>query len=983
MRERQHPQAATTAAEYSTSASSPRKVSFSSTDLTVKPLQLRAPPAAVSVSAGAGAAPPSSRRAQAAASLSPRDPNIQSAEAPAPKTANMSNKDDISLQSRQPHQRQLPPQLPPLSTNASFSSSLGFGDLSSSSPGTGEKAKTTKVGLPDLDMVPTERQHKAPVPKRQHEPSPIVTVDDSRSVCQSPSWEAYDRRKKEKKSSKEKERADKAPKPRKRRLSKEPPSSVPPSPSFQSSGAQTSRPSLNLSRDPSPSPRFLQDRSTSAFELHSPVFPDDGTSSRPRSRAGSFTSLIKAPFEIRRPSFDRSTEPGFIGGIKLEQHRLLAHQAALTGQSPFTEADIHPAFRKRERRSSSPLRFPAIGARAEAKDPQKRAYPPISIKTSSAKNQALIAAESCSDSEDTMMKKFRARVGFGTGKAANLQETKTTRTPENKRAGRRLSKLPAPPRDEAISKIMSGPNVSTPAVGSSWAPPSSSPLAQKEDAITATGLGIDPSSNPGLDSLPPFAPRTLVVDAMVATEGHSLAAPTSPPPEPPRKSSKRKSIVNMAELGGPLPDSEHQAMAAKVSPSLSSEGSPKTGSTPKKTQRTRRESFTDPPSIAYDALASGAGSGNPAGHSRRTFREAARAAFGLDHSGQTPGAKRDASQSRPPQAHLRHQSTMPAKSGPGNNEPDWKDVQAVPSSPPINSSEDSCSDDMQSPSSPGTPDTSRPVSAAFPPPVVPETHHTQDKLKVEDQHIRHISVQSSMAPSPAFSHSDSTQSHNKPSSIDLDPIQAAAMKVMAAFPDAAPRRLDADRRSTSDTNLPRNIFLPKGKQPASPLRDRSRPAPVRTSLGGVKDDSAKSPPLRDLIMSKDESSVAAPWPATYLEAARRAAPSKASKAVVHQPSVAAAPAQLPPSDFGANEDGENKGIAKMFVECCACKYYHDMPSKLYEAMANPDAVISPSDSQDFAGTLSMTVKCPWCKHEMSTKCCAGLAAMVYVKERLH
>jgi hypothetical protein len=49
---------------------------------------------------------------------------------------------------------------------------------------------------------------------------------------------------------------------------------------------------------------------------------------------------------------------------------------------------------------------------------------------------------------------------------------------------------------------------------------------------------------------------------------------------------------------------------------------------------------------------------------------------------------------------------------------------------------------------------------------------------------------------------------------------------------------------------------------------------------------------------------------------------------------------------------------------------------------NPDAVLAAQDSR-YAGSLSMTVKCPWCKHEMSTKCCAGLAAMVYIKERLH
>ncbi|ETR98724.1 hypothetical protein M419DRAFT_120347 [Trichoderma reesei RUT C-30] len=73
----------------------------------------------------------------------------------------------------------------------------------------------------------------------------------------------------------------------------------------------------------------------------------------------------------------------------------------------------------------------------------------------------------------------------------------------------------------------------------------------------------------------------------------------------------------------------------------------------------------------------------------------------------------------------------------------------------------------------------------------------------------------------------------------------------------------------------------------------------------------------------------------------------------------------------------------MFVECCGCKYYHDMPSNIYEAMANPEAVIRPRGNVGFTGALSMTVKCPWCSHEMSTKCCAGYAAMVYVKERLH
>ncbi|WKT46811.1 hypothetical protein QSH57_011685 [Fusarium oxysporum f. sp. vasinfectum] len=86
----------------------------------------------------------------------------------------------------------------------------------------------------------------------------------------------------------------------------------------------------------------------------------------------------------------------------------------------------------------------------------------------------------------------------------------------------------------------------------------------------------------------------------------------------------------------------------------------------------------------------------------------------------------------------------------------------------------------------------------------------------------------------------------------------------------------------------------------------------------------------------------------------------------------------------SNLEHQNHGepSAKMFVECCACMRYHDMPSRLYEAMSNPDGVLS-AGSTDFAGSVTMTVKCPWCKHEMSTKCCAGFAAMVYIKERFH
>ncbi|KAK0731147.1 hypothetical protein B0H67DRAFT_548962 [Lasiosphaeris hirsuta] len=75
-------------------------------------------------------------------------------------------------------------------------------------------------------------------------------------------------------------------------------------------------------------------------------------------------------------------------------------------------------------------------------------------------------------------------------------------------------------------------------------------------------------------------------------------------------------------------------------------------------------------------------------------------------------------------------------------------------------------------------------------------------------------------------------------------------------------------------------------------------------------------------------------------------------------------------------------IAKMFVECCNCKFYHDMPSKLYECMAKPDAVVE-DRMLGISGAITTMVKCPWCQHNMSTSCCAGYAAVVYLKEKLH
>lgn len=105
------------------------------------------------------------------------------------------------------------------------------------------------------------------------------------------------------------------------------------------------------------------------------------------------------------------------------------------------------------------------------------------------------------------------------------------------------------------------------------------------------------------------------------------------------------------------------------------------------------------------------------------------------------------------------------------------------------------------------------------------------------------------------------------------------------------------------------------------------------------------------------------------------------------------PVTMGPLSFGrggAAEGLEAKPVAKLFVICCKCKFWHDLPSRLYELMALPQK-LSRSDGSEGAGALDKTnqatldtmVKCPWCEHYMTTWCCAGWTTVVYLHERHH
>lgn len=196
-----------------------------------------------------------------------------------------------------------------------------------------------------------------------------------------------------------------------------------------------------------------------------------------------------------------------------------------------------------------------------------------------------------------------------------------------------------------------------------------------------------------------------------------------------------------------------------------------------------------------------------------------------------------------------------------------------------------------------------------------------------------------------------------------------------------------------------------GYPPYRPVRTNGRQS--RASVSGIDTD-PRSFSARTRTESPDSFLPTSTKASAYLQEARRAAPSPSSpRAPVSNKASgnASLPSPASPRSFtlstpkgpmasavtvpsplshSSSPAGDNldKPIAKMFVECCNCMFYQDMPSRVYEAMVQPDDVVK-DKRLGVSGQVTTCVKCPWCSHNMSTTCCAGYAAVVYLREKLH
>ena len=204
-------------------------------------------------------------------------------------------------------------------------------------------------------------------------------------------------------------------------------------------------------------------------------------------------------------------------------------------------------------------------------------------------------------------------------------------------------------------------------------------------------------------------------------------------------------------------------------------------------------------------------------------------------------------------------------------------------------------------------------------------------------------------------------------------------------------------QSTVSNSLPSLDFLPKLKH--QPL--------VKTTKSASAEQSP-SPPMPAKIK------VPAPVtpPSTAYKSPATSNPPDLSlmpRSPLRQPSRFPAPAfnrsatSVTTPGKGSMAGGlEVKPIAKLFVICCKCKFWHDLPSRLYEAMALPKELHRNADgsmsdvalekvgsgggqdrAKGAAARLDTAVKCPWCEHAMTTWCCAGWTTVVYMHERHH
>lgn len=85
---------------------------------------------------------------------------------------------------------------------------------------------------------------------------------------------------------------------------------------------------------------------------------------------------------------------------------------------------------------------------------------------------------------------------------------------------------------------------------------------------------------------------------------------------------------------------------------------------------------------------------------------------------------------------------------------------------------------------------------------------------------------------------------------------------------------------------------------------------------------------------------------------------------------------------GRSREKDATQIERILVRCCGCGNFHDLPHRIYERMIMGFEG-SLEAKEDTSRGEDKHVNCPWCRHVMDVRCCAGYVTVLQLKERLH
>ena len=190
-------------------------------------------------------------------------------------------------------------------------------------------------------------------------------------------------------------------------------------------------------------------------------------------------------------------------------------------------------------------------------------------------------------------------------------------------------------------------------------------------------------------------------------------------------------------------------------------------------------------------------------------------------------------------------------------------------------------------------------------------------------------------------------------------------------------------QTTATNSLPSLDFLPKLKH--QPLVKRERQSPTRSTQADPPSAAIPQFPTPVSPITYHSPATANPPDLKLIPRSPRRPPSQFPLPTGSRHNRSATDVGTI-STFGKGALAEGldaKPVAKLFVICCKCKFWHDLPSKLYEAMALPKELHKAEEGKLTGARLETAVRCPWCEHAMTTFCCQGWTTVVYLHERHH